>query len=288
MPALGDDSDARFVPFDAATLRLLAARVTQTLGIKMPEVKLSMLHGRLQRRYRELNVKTIAEYVALLDDPMTGPQEFIRFCDLATTNKTDFFRESEHFTHLMSSALPKLLAEQAGRSWKCRVWCAGCSTGAEVYTLAMVLSEFGARNPGFDFDIWATDISTRVLRQAESATYSEVDINPVPPAMRKRYLLRSRDPALGLVRVDRALRDKVTFARLNFMDGSYATPHVFDVVFFRNVLIYFDRPTQEAVVKKQCARLRTGGYLYIGHSESLNGLQLPIENMGVSVFRRLP
>ena len=269
--------------FDQVRLRRLAATITSELGIKMPDEKLTMLHGRMQRRCNQLGLRSLSEYEARLKDPKLGHEEHVQLFDLATTNKTDFFREPQHFTFLTEKALPQLSTR--GDRWNCRVWCAGCSTGQEVYTLAMVLDDYAQSHPGFSFDIVATDISTRVLREAAAATYAASLTDPVPAAFRQRYLLRGKGERAGQVRIVPELRKKVRFQRLNFMDKQYPINEV-DIVFFRNVLIYFDRPTQKMVLERQARLLRPGGYLFIGHTESAAGLGLPLVNESSSVLRR--
>lgn len=208
------------------------------------------------------------------------------FIDAVTTNKTDFLREPQHFDHLARNLLPAFVAAGGHRPFK--IWCAGCSTGEEPYTLAMYLSEFAEQNRGFSFSLFATDISTHVLRIAQEAVYAEDRIGPVPLAWRKKYLLRSRDPERPRVRIVPALRDRVRFARLNFMEEDYGVREVFDAIFFRNVMIYFARPTQELVVGRLCRQLRAGGHLYIGHSESLLGLDVPVRMVGSAIYRLPP
>lgn len=272
------------IGFDRKRVRRLASVVTDQLGIRLPEAKLEMLYSRLQRRLRLLELDSLADYEARLADPRYAAAERTALFDLATTNKTDFFREPAHFDYLVDTALPQLAA---GRSrWTLRVWCAGCSSGQEAYTLAMVLADHAARNPGFDFSIVGTDISTAVLAQAAAATYDAALVAPVPAALRARYVMRGRGAQAGKVRIVPELRAKVRLGRLNFMDETYGVPDDFDVVFFRNVLIYFERPTQEAVINRQMRHLRTGGYLFVAHTESLSGLDVPLTQVGTSVFRR--
>ena len=269
---------------DLVPLRRLAAEITDGLGIRLPETKLSMLQSRLQRRMHALGLSTVAEYEQRLRDPAHASVERTALFDLATTNKTDFFRESAHFTFLANEALPALAA---GRPrWTCRVWCAGCSTGQEAYTLAMVLDDYGRRFPGFTYEIVATDVSTRVLQEAVTATYDAELVEPVPATFRRRYLLHGRGERAGLVRVVPELRAKIRFSQLNFMDDRYTVEGPFDVVFFRNVMIYFDKPTVQQVVERQCALMRPGGYLFIAHTESLGGLTLPVVTVGNSVHRK--
>lgn len=269
--------------FDVVRLRRIAAAITRVLGIKLPDDKLTMLHGRLQRRVHQLGMHSLGEYEQRLRDPVHAHSERIRLLDLATTNKTDFFREPAHFQYLTQRALPAMSTR--GDRWVCRVWCAGCSTGQEVYTLAMVLDDYARARPGFGYEIVATDVSTRALREAAAATYPAELVEPVPPALRRRYVMRGKAARGGMVRVVPELRTKVKFRRLNFMAEHYPLGE-FDVVFFRNVMIYFDRQTQRQVLERQCRLLRPGGYLFIGHTESVAGLDIPLTPETSSVLRK--
>jgi len=265
-------------------LRRLATAISDELGIKMPDDKLTMLRGRLQRRINQLGLPSIGAYEARLHHPEHAKSERIHLFDLATTNKTDFFREPAHFTYLTDHALPALADH--GNRWLCRVWCAGCSTGQEVYTLAMVLDDYARTHPGFDFEIIGSDISVRVLREAAAATYLAALAEPIPPALRQRYLLRGKTERSGLVRVVPELRAKVRFLRLNFMAEHYPLGQL-HIVFFRNVMIYFDLATQKQVLERVCRVLLPGGFLFIGHTESVSRLGLPVAVESSSVLRRL-
>jgi chemotaxis protein methyltransferase CheR len=275
--ALSPESFARFARF-----------ITDELGIKMSESKVPMLQSRLMRRLRQLGLKSLDQYQEYLFNSPEAEEERVHFIDAVTTNKTDFFREPQHFDYLAQTALPALgrMAAKQGGAWHLKLWCAGCSTGEEPYTQAMVLSEYARQNPGFDFSILATDISTRVLEHAQAGIYEEERIAPVAQPLRHAYLLRSTDPAKRLVRVVPQLRSRITFRRLNFMDESYGLRDMFDVIFFRNVMIYFDKATQESVIQKQCRNLRPGGFLFVGHSESLTGLNVPVSMIGSAIFRK--
>lgn len=257
--------------------------ITRELGIKMSEQKIPMLQSRLHRRLRALGMGTVEEYQKYLFDSGEAEAELADFIDAVTTNKTDFLREPQHFDYLVRTVLPPPSPEVRSSF---RVWCAGCSTGEEPYTIAMYLSEYAAQCGSFDFSILATDISTQVLRAAREAVYDEKRIEPVPLEWRRKYLLRSRDPAKPLVRIVPALRERVRFARLNFMDADYGVREMFDAVFFRNVMIYFSRPTQEAVVRKLARQLQPGGHLFTGHSESLLGLDVPVRMVASAVYRK--
>jgi chemotaxis protein methyltransferase CheR len=264
----------------AAGFARIARFITSELGIKMPQSKVTMVQSRLLRRVRSLQLESVDQYAEYLFAP-SHSEEREHFINAITTNKTDFFRESEHFAYLASVVLP---AWNRGRA-RFHAWSAGCSSGEEPYTLAMVLAEYSVTHPGFDFAILATDISTKVLNAACSGIYQESQVLPVPPDLRRKYLLRSRNDN-GLSRVAPALRTKVSFHQLNFMDDAYCVKEMFDVVFFRNVMIYFDRSTQERVINKICRNLAPGGYFFAGHSESLVGMDLPLKAVKASIYRR--
>jgi len=278
-PGLSPDSLARFCKY-----------ITGELGIKMSPAKLPMLQSRLQRRLRVLGLSSLDEYQRQLFDSAQGDEERVHFINAITTNKTDFFREPQHFAYLVETALPGLDpshdASAGERAWRLKLWCAGCSSGEEPYTLAMVLSEFGEHRAGFDFTLLATDISTKVLEQAQRGIYDEERIEPVPLVMRAKYVLRSKDRTRPQVRIRPELRHKISFHRLNFMDANYNVKDLFHVIFFRNVMIYFDKPTQESVINKLCRHLVPGGYLFVGHSESLAGLNLPVRCVASAVYRK--
>jgi chemotaxis protein methyltransferase CheR len=281
----GPQPTANAISLDPVRFARFAELVTRTLGIQMPQSKLRLLENRLRGRIRRLGLGTLEEYENHLFHSTNATEELVHFCDVVTTNKTDFFREAKHFEYLSRTVLP--LLQEARRGQPARLWCAGCSSGQEAYTLAMVASEFAAANTGFKFSILGTDISTRVLQQAAQAIYSEAVIEPVPLELRKKYLMRSKDRSRGLVRIRPELRNTVRFQRLNFMDHEYGGRDPFDVIFFRNVMIYFDRATQEAVVNRLAKRLAPGGYLFIGLSESSVGMRVPLSAVGPSILRRL-
>ena len=266
------------------SFKKFAQFITSKLGIKMPDTKVTMLQSRLQRRLRELRIPTLDEYQTFLFNSPDAQEEMIHFINAVTTNKTDFFREPYHFEYLTQTALPTLgESKRPGAPWLMKLWCAGCSSGEEPYTQAMVLSEYAKQRSGFDFAILATDISTRVLDHAQFGIYDESRMEPIPIPLRKNYLMHNKDK----IRIVPELRRKISFHRLNFMDEDYAVKDEFDVIFFRNVMIYFDEPTQEAVINKLCRNLKAGGYLFAGHSESLAGLDIPVTSIGSAIYQKL-
>ena len=269
------------VALSPASFARFARFITMELGIKMPESKMTMVQSRLLRRVRDLRLKSVDHYGDYFFDA-SHTEEREHFINAITTNKTDFFREPEHFDYLCGVVLPA--ASHPGRRFK--AWSAGCSSGEEPYTLAMLLAECASRRPGFDFAILGTDVSSKVLTHARNGVYQESQILPVPPELRRKYLLRSRNDAERLARVVPELRKKVSFHPLNFMDEDYGIRDTFDVVFFRNVMIYFDRGTQEAVIHKICRNLAPGGYLFAGHSESLASLDVPLRPIKTSIYRK--
>jgi len=259
--------------------------IYETVGIKLPPAKKTMVEARLQKRLRMLKMPNHDAYLEYLFSPQGQQEELVLLIDVVTTNTTDFFREPQHFSYLSQTLLPAWHAKH-NRARHLKLWSAGCSQGMEPYTLAMVLAEFTEANPGFDYSILATDISTQVLKLAVNAVYDEDRVQPVPPRMKSKFLLRSKDRSKHLVRVSQELRRKVDFQRLNFMDNfSFERP--MDIIFCRNVVIYFDKPTQFALFSKFCANLAKGGHLFIGHSESLSGMELPLKQIIPTVYVRL-
>jgi chemotaxis protein methyltransferase CheR len=253
----------------------------------MPDVKRTMLEARLGKRLKSLGLHSFGDYCNFLFSREGMERELLPMIDLVTTNKTDFFREAAHFDHMLLKVLPEWVSKGKNHSErKFKVWSAGCSTGEEPYTLAMVLNEFALECPGFDYSVLATDISTRVLESAVTAVYDEEKIEPVPQLLKRKYLLRSRERGSGRVRIVPELRAKVRFRRLNFMDADFGIAERFDIIFCRNVVIYFDRPTQERLLNKFCALLAADGYVFMGHSETLNGLDVPLVMVHPTVYRK--
>ena len=263
----------------------LSRFIYEQCGIKMPEGKKTMLEGRLQKRLRVLGMKSFAQYVDYLFQPDGNNDELVQMIDHVTTNKTDFFREPDHFDYLQNKVLPEWWTKYGTR--RLMMWSAGCSTGQEPYTLAMVLQEFAAGRPGFDFQILATDISTRVLEQAKGAVYSEELLAPLPSVLKTKYVLRSKDRQSGLVRIVPELRARVKFRRLNFLDGDFGLREPLDIIFCRNVIIYFDRQTQARLLQRFFTHMRAGAHIFMGHSETLSGLDVPLVSVAPTVYRKI-
>jgi len=251
-------------------------------GIKMPPEKRIMLQSRLQKRLRALKIYSFKDYIEYVFSK-DGTNEIVHMMDVVSTNKTDFYREPAHFEYLRTTILPQLYEEKKS----IKLWSAGCSSGPEVYTLAIELSEFSINNAGFDYSILGTDISTLMLKKAYSAIYAEDMVQMIPVELKRKYLLKSKDKTKKLIRVNQNLRKKAKFQRVNFMDDSYPVNEQFDIIFCRNVLIYFDRETQEKVINKLCRHLRQGGYFFLGHSESITNINVPLKQLKPTVYSRI-
>ena len=250
----------------------------------MPDTKRIMLESRLQKRIRHFGMSGFKDYVDFVFSDEGRRTELINMIDAVTTNKTDFFREADHFDYLLERVIPKWTG---GNSGIMSFWSAGCSTGEEPYTLAMVLEEYRSANPTFNYRIFASDISTKVLDAAQLAIYDEEKSAPIPMSYKKKYLLRSKSKEKALVRIKPELRAKINFARINFMDDSYPIDGLFDVVFCRNVIIYFERKIQEMILRRICGHIRSGGWLILGHSETLTGMDTPLKNVAPTIYSRL-
>jgi chemotaxis protein methyltransferase CheR len=261
-------------------LKRLCKLIYDHSGIVISSEKKIMLEGRLKRRLSKLNLASYGEYCEFLFSGQ-AQDELIHLVDAVTTNKTDFFREKAHFDFLTAQALP----EMSRSGHEVLVWSAGCSTGEEPYTLAMVLSQYASLHPDFRARVLATDISTAALAKAELGVFSGQVVRPVPPELRRKFFMRSRNPDSDLVRVVPELRALIEFRRLNLMEEFGIADRV-DVIFCRNVIIYFDRPTQEKLFQRMSRQLKDGGYLFVGHSESLHHMKVPLTPVAPALYRR--
>jgi len=262
----------------------LSSFIFEEYGIKMPLQKKLLLQGRLRSRLKARNISNFSDYIDFLFSDHGKQIELVNMIDVVTTNKTDFFREPDHFEFIFETFLPEKFQQlKSGEVFK--VWSAGCSTGEEPYTLGIIMSEFKALHPGFDYHIYATDISSRVLEYAGQAVYPENKVAVIPLSLKQHYLLKSKDQTKKEVRIVSALRSKITFERHNLMEIGKFLHNDFDLIFCRNTLIYFDRITQLAVIGNLCNKLKAGGCLIIGHSESiLNENILPLQRIKPTIY----
>jgi chemotaxis protein methyltransferase CheR len=263
----------------------LARLIGERVGIQLPAAKRTMLEGRLRRRARTLGVARLDEYCQRVFDQATQADELPHLINAVTTNKTDFFREPAHFDTLAREILPQLAARG---NRPIRAWSAACSTGAEPYTLAMVLDAYAKQHGGPKYGILATDIDSDVLATARRGIYARDLVEPVPQAMRTAYVMEPADPRRGEVRITPQLRAAVGFARLNLMDGAYPVGRPMDLIFCRNVLIYFNKATQRKVVARLVDVLAPGGWLFLGHSEGGAGDDDRLIGSAGTIYRRKP
>ncbi|HEV2518454.1 MAG TPA: protein-glutamate O-methyltransferase [Devosia sp.] len=279
-----DDADDHLSALDFGRIAKL---IEGEAGIKLPPGKRLMVEGRLRKRMRALGQPDFASYCNLLFKQGGLERELTHLINAVTTNKTDFFREAEHFDFLVAEMVPTLLKARE-RNPLLKIWSAASSTGAEAYTLAMVLDDLQAQRNDFRFAILGTDISTAVLAQGRRAVYPAEMIAPVPPELQARYVMHARRPgARREVRMVPELRRLVRFTHLNLMDLAYPFDRDVDVIFLRNVLIYFEKADQDAVVARLVDHLRPGGYIVLGHSESMIGTSLAVRQVAPAVFQKL-
>jgi chemotaxis protein methyltransferase CheR len=263
----------------------LRALVYAQAGINLGPDKKIMLELRLRPRLRSLGLDSFRHYCDYVFSSGGQRDEMVHLLDAVTTNKTDFFREPQHFDYLTKKALPEIVRSR-GTERPLSIWSAGCSTGEEPYTLAMVLSEYAKTSPGFRFKLLATDICTTVLEKANLAIFKAEVAAPIPKDLLRRYFLRSRDRVSNLLRVVPELRNLVEFRQLNFKDPDYCLTEKPDIIFCRNVIIYFDRQTQKQILQRLVQQLVPGGYAFLGHSETLHGLDVPLTPSGPAVYRK--
>ncbi len=262
--------------------------VYDTAGIYLHEGKKSLLQARLNKRLRATGIKTYEEYYKYLTNP-SNFSEFIHFLDAVSTNLTYFFREYQHFEFLENVALPEITSKKLEiGDRRIRMWSAGCSTGEEPYSIAMcVLTFFEKHTPRerWDFKILATDISTKVLQTAIRGVYSEDRVQKVPPAMKHKFFSKVVQNGEKVYEVSPELKKVVVFRRLNLKD-KYPFKGPFEVIFCRNVMIYFDKPTQGELIRRMSSYLAPGGYFFVGHSESLAGLDHGLKYVMPAIYQK--
>lgn len=266
--ALGDRELAR-----------ITALVRTKAGIALSEAKRPLIIARLQKRLRHLQLRSYAEYLTLLETDTTGV-ELTSFLDALTTNHTYFFREEQHFTMLASQVVPEWRKRTPTGPMK--IWCAACSSGQEPYTIAMTLADMPTPTP---FTMLASDLSTKVLAKAASGVYRMEDVQGLPKDILKRHFERGMGAQSGLARVSAALRRPIAYRQINLLEqGPGGQP--FDVIFCRNVMIYFETDVQQRVVAMLERHLAPGGYLFVSHSESLNGVEHGLKWVAPAAYRK--
>ncbi len=248
-------------------------------GISLSDAKKMLLTGRLSKRLTALGLNNYTQYFKYVTD-VAHSDELQFMVDLLTTNETYFFREPQHFDFLKQIAPPAIK-----QGHKFRVWSAAASVGAEAYTIAMILADKMGEDGAWE--ILGTDISNSVLEQARHGHYGIAEADKIPPAYLKKYCLKGKGDQTGTFLIDKKLRQHVNFEQLNLNVEGMKKTGDFDVIFLRNVLIYFDIPTKQRVVANLIPCLKNGGYLIVGHSESLNGITDALTQEKPTVYRRL-
>ena len=259
-------------------------------GINLSEAKRQMIKTRLQKRLRHYEFENFQRYYDLVRSQGEQGEELATLINCITTNKTDFFREPHHFDYLTQKIVPELAARaKAGEiAPRLKIWHAGCSTGEESYTLGIALSEaFAKIGGGWDYRQLASDIDTEVLAKAERGVYDTERTSTISPDLLRRYFLRGAGAKSDLVQAKRELRERITFRQINFQAEKWPlqTGTQFDIIFCRNVVIYFDKPTQKRLFARFENLLRPGGWLFIGHSESLLGISDSFVSLGRTIYQ---
>jgi chemotaxis protein methyltransferase CheR len=260
--------------------------IQEHYGIQLPLTKKKMVEARLQKRLKALQMNSFKDYLELVFGD-EGSQEYGNMIDLITTNKTDFFREPSHFDFLTHEVLPELIKTKSPNE-PLRIWSAASSSGEEVYSALITLEEFFLRSfRKMPYRILGTDLSMHVLKKAVAATYEEERISSLPLYIKKRYFLKSKNSENSLVRVKPEFLKQVQFKRLNLLKPFNGIDDSTDIIFCRNVLIYFSREVQEKVVSTLSSHLRTGGYLFIGHAESISNMDLPLVQVRPTIYKKI-
>jgi len=268
----------------------LSSLIETRFGIKMPPVKKVLLTSRLSKRLNALGFKSYNEYYKYLLTENGSRDELNIFADLVSTHETSFFREPQHFDYLYKTALPQLLNERgAGIKKQLRVLSSACSTGEEAYTISVTLEEFLRNNNlnSYSYKITGTDISTKVVNAAARGVYHESRISNLPHEYKRRYFMKGKGQKSELVRVIPEIRAAVDFHYMNLMEERYPFTEKFDIIFFRNAMIYFDKENQEKILGRLASHMNKGGFLLIGHSETVSGYNLPLRSVATTIYRRI-
>jgi chemotaxis protein methyltransferase CheR len=254
-------------------------------GIAIADFKRNMVRRRVSKRLNALGISDLEEYCDLLTGPQ-GEKEIQPLINALTTNKTEFFRESHHFEHMRSVALPKFLERcKSSGSRRIRIWSAGCSSGEEPYSIAMTLCDCLADIAQWDIKVLATDIDTEILSRARNGLYKLEDIESLPTQLRAKYVTR-QDSNSEHYSIAPCVRNLIVYKRLNLHEP-WPMKGPFDIIFCRNVVIYFDKPTQRSLYDRFANIIASDGYLYCGHSESLFGLSVRFEPSGKSIYEKI-
>lgn len=252
-------------------------------GISLSDAKEQLVYGRLARRLRALKLTSFDDYCRLLED--NSHEEFGHFINAITTNLTSFFRENHHFEALQNTILPSLMRSRRAER-RLRIWSAGCSTGEEPYSLAITLLETIDDINSWDVRILATDIDTNVVATARNGVYTLERIAGLTSARQKRWFQKGKGAQQGEVKVKQEVCDLISFKPLNLMHRSWPMKGPFDIIFCRNVVIYFNKDTQRVLIDRYANLLAEDGYLFLGHSEALHDVSTRFDLMEKSSYRK--
>ena len=278
----GKDREFLYTNRDFEFLSQLA---TSNAGIKMPISKKELIYGRLSKRLRKLGLKSFKEYCQLLEYDENG--EFSRFINSITTNVTHFFREEHHFRYLEEKVLPEIITrKQASGNNRLRIWSAGCSSGEEAYSIAMVVREYITDFIRWNVRILATDLDSEILTLARQGIYPDQKLENISPERKIRWLEKIRNNDKTMIEINNHLKSFITFKQLNLI-GDWPMKGPFDVIFCRNVTIYFDRDTRTFLLNRFADILADGGYLFVGHSESLHGITTRFKPVGQTIHKKI-
>jgi len=278
-PVLAIPQSQREFEFSDADFRALAKIAYEHAGITLPDAKRNLVYGRLSRRLRALGLSSFESYRKYLSEH--ADEELQQFVNAISTNLTKFFREAHHFEHFVSHVIAPFVAAHPNGGGKLRIWSAGCSTGEEPHTIALLLQAEIKNLSTRDIRVLATDIDTEVIRRGALGVFSAESVSAVPA--KYRAALRKADG--DMVAVDESVRSLISFGQINLMHN-WPMKGPFDAIFCRNVMIYFDGPTKAKLVDRFTDLLRTDGWLYIGHSESLLGSHPRLKLSGRTIYRR--
>lgn len=276
---MDNEREFRFTKHDFDLLRQL---VNEQTGITLSDHKQEMLYSRLSRRVRALNLDSFSSYYHLLRAQGGGGEELVHFINAVTTNLTAFFREPHHFLFLAQHLFPKLIAEKSDK--RIRIWSAGCASGEEPYSIAIVVKECFPAD--WDVKILATDLDSSMIERGMRGIYDSERINGISSERLRRFFHRGKDAQLGKVRITQELHNMVVFKQLNLMNP-WPLQGPLDIIFCRNVVIYFDKDTQRILFDRFANLLNSEGCLFVGHSENLFQLTQRFELLQQTIYKKI-
>lgn len=278
--ALGTGLSMRSPATEADAYSYIIRLVYDRCRVRLHDGKKELIRARLGKRMRRHGFETLTDYCSFLST--AGEDEVTEVVNALTTNFTSFLREEDHLRFMVQEALPAMLTQGVRRF---KIWSAACASGEEPYSIAFYLWELYPPGSGWDWRILATDVSTKALDKGRQAVYTADKVDTMPMDMRRTFFLKGQGDWTGHYRVKPEITERVSFHQLNLL-GEHRLQDTFEIIFCRNVMIYFDRPTQEQLVNRLCKHLAPGGYLLVGHSESLSGLSMPLRTLRPSIYQK--